>query len=100
MEKLINYAVKSGCEHFAINYNYCRCVNNHTTISGQTNVCPICSGEIKEQYTRIVGYLTPVSAWNKGRKKEHSERVFKNESDFINNIDIKQPENKEQKQKH
>lgn len=78
MKKLITYAIGSGCEHFAVNYNYCQCENDHITISGQIDTCPICSASIKEQYTRVIGYLTPVSAWNKGRRKEHKERVFKN----------------------
>ncbi len=85
MKTLIEYAIKHGCEHFAINYNYCRCENKHTTISGQTSICPICSGKIIEQYTRIVGYLTPVSSWNKGRRKEHAMRVFKKETTLNGN---------------
>jgi ribonucleoside-triphosphate reductase len=80
MQKLIEYAVKCGCEHFAINYNFChfcQCKNNHITISGPSEKCPICGDKIVEEYTRVVGYLTPVSAWNKGRRKEHKNRVFK-----------------------
>jgi ribonucleoside-triphosphate reductase (formate) len=77
MKTLIECAIKYGCEHFAINYNYCRCENKHTTISTQTTLCPLCAGKIIEQYTRIVGYLTPVSSWNRGRREEHATRVFK-----------------------
>jgi ribonucleoside-triphosphate reductase (formate) len=77
MKKLIAYAIQSGCEHFAVNYNYCQCENDHVTISGQVDTCPICTAPIKEQYTRVIGYLTPVSAWNKGRRVEHKTRVFK-----------------------
>lgn len=88
MKTLIECAIKYGCEHFAINYNYCRCENKHTTISGQTRLCPICSGKIMEQYTRIVGYLTPVSAWNRGRREEHETRVFKKEDELHADTDI------------
>ncbi|MCK4650839.1 anaerobic ribonucleoside-triphosphate reductase [Candidatus Babeliales bacterium] len=80
MKKLIVYAIKSGCEHFAINYNFCKCKNDHITISGPSTKCSICGDKIVEQYTRIIGYLTPVSAWNKGRQKEHKKRIFKNET--------------------
>jgi ribonucleoside-triphosphate reductase (formate) len=79
MKKLIEYAVKCGCEHFAINYNFCKCKNEHVTVAGPSKICPICAAEIIEQYTRIMGYYTPVSAWNKGRQKEHATRVFKKE---------------------
>jgi hypothetical protein len=37
----------------------------------------MCGEAIVDQYTRIVGYLTPVSSWNSGRTKEHAKRVFK-----------------------
>ncbi len=90
MKTLIECAIKYGCEHFAINYNYCRCENKHTTISGQVKACPICSGKIMEQYTRIVGYLTPVSAWNRGRREEHAERIFKLQSELHDDTMIQQ----------
>ena len=77
MKKIIEYAVKSGCEHFAINYNFCECENKHITIAGPSKLCSICGSNIKDQYTRIIGYLTPVSSWNKGRRKEHATRIFK-----------------------
>ena len=79
MKKLIQYAIKCGCEHFAVNYNFCRCKNNHVTISGPSKTCPQCSAPIIEQLTRIIGYYTPVSAWTKTRQSEHSKRIFKSE---------------------
>ena len=81
MRCLIEYAVKCGCEHFAINYNFCCCENKHITISGPSQNCPICGAKIVEQYTRIIGYWTPVSAWNKGRRSEHKKRIFKGHED-------------------
>jgi hypothetical protein len=39
----------------------------------------MCASPIKDHYTRIVGYYTPVSAWNGGRRKEHKVRVFKDD---------------------
>ncbi|MFH0898144.1 MAG: anaerobic ribonucleoside-triphosphate reductase [bacterium] len=80
MKKLIEYAIKHGCEHFAVNYNYCRCVNEHTTIAGQSTKCPLCGAPIADQFTRIVGYYVPVSTWNRGRQKEHGQRVFKKDA--------------------
>lgn len=82
MKKLIEYAVKAGCEHFAVNYNFSKCKKNHVIVSDQTSICPICGEEIIEQYTRIIGYFTPVSTWNRGRQAEFKKRVFK--KDFFN----------------
>lgn len=36
------------------------------------------TGEIRvpcEVYSRIVGYLRPVSAWNEGKRQEYADRV-------------------------
>ena len=57
MKKLIEYTVACGCEHFAVNYNYCVCANKHVTISGPSKICPLCAEPIVEQYTRVVGFL-------------------------------------------
>lgn len=76
MKRLIEYAIQSGCEHFAVNYNFCVCVHKHVSIAGPSTLCPICGANIVDQYTRIVGYIVPVSGWNKGRRIEHGTRHF------------------------
>jgi len=96
MQKLIKYAVDCGCEHFAVNYNFCVCQNKHVSVAGPSSQCPMCAAPILEQYTRIIGYWTPVSTWNKGRRKEHTKRVFENYSDEMNEgIHAAQPDIKE-----
>lgn len=67
-KQIINYAVKSGCEHFALNAIYSKCENSHMTM-GDITTCPICNGEIIDKYTRVVGFFTPVSSWNKTRRE-------------------------------
>jgi ribonucleoside-triphosphate reductase len=42
-------------------------------LSGKIEVCPKCSSEC-EVYSRIVGYLRPVSQWNDGKKEEFKYR--------------------------
>lgn len=46
---------------------------NHGYLSGNQQVCPKCD-EVTEVYSRVVGYLRPVSQWNNGKKEEFSER--------------------------
>ena len=77
MKRLIKHAISAGCEHFAINYNFCVCTDNHVTVGGVAKICPMCNKQIKDYYTRIIGYFTPVSSWNKGRREEIQHRVFK-----------------------
>jgi len=45
----------------------------HGYISGEHERCPKC-GEKCEIYSRVVGYLRPVSQWNKGKKEEFNLR--------------------------
>lgn len=75
-EKIIRYAVNSGCEHFALNAVYCICEKEHVNF-GKLDVCPICNAKIKDYLTRVVGFFTPVSSWNKTRREwEFPRRKF------------------------
>lgn len=74
--KLVEYACESGCEHFALNSVYAKCSEGHTNFGDHT-VCPECGAEIVEKYTRVVGFFTPVSSWNKTRREwEFPQRSF------------------------
>ncbi|MCD6569473.1 MAG: ribonucleoside triphosphate reductase [Deltaproteobacteria bacterium] len=46
---------------------------NHGYISGEHYTCPECGGPT-EVYSRVVGYLRPVTQWNKGKKEEFKKR--------------------------
>jgi len=46
---------------------------NHGYISGEHYTCPEC-GMPTEVYSRVVGYLRPVTQWNKGKKEEFKKR--------------------------
>lgn len=67
-KEIINYAVKSGCEHFALNAIYSKCENNHMSF-GDLELCPSCSSQIVDKYTRVVGFFVPVSSMNKTRRE-------------------------------
>ena len=41
-----------------------------------TAKCPKCGGEIADQFTRVVGFLTPVSSFSNERKKEFNQRKW------------------------
>jgi ribonucleoside-triphosphate reductase len=44
-------------------------------IEGEQAVCPKCGCEC-EVYSRVVGYLRPVSNWNDGKKEEFKDRKY------------------------
>jgi len=47
--------------------------NNHGYISGEHFICPDCGSET-EVWSRVTGYLRPVSNFNKGKKEEYINR--------------------------
>lgn len=49
--------------------------DNHGYISGEHEKCPTCGAKC-EIYSRVVGYLRPVSRWNKGKEEEFKERKY------------------------
>ncbi len=58
--------------YFTITPTFSIC-QNHGYITGEHERCPICDTEC-EVYSRIVGYLRPVSQWNEGKREEFKQR--------------------------
>ena len=46
---------------------------SHGYIAGEHFKCPRC-GASSEVYSRIVGYMRPVSQWNNGKRAEFDDR--------------------------
>lgn len=72
---LIKYAVKSNCEHFALNLVHSICDDGHVS-EGKNTVCPICGKPVTDYALRIVGFLRRVSSWSAVRKEEFKQRVL------------------------
>ena len=73
MWHIMETARKTGTVYFAINYQFNICENDHY-YGGRVDQCPICGGKQKEAWTRVVGFNTPVSAWNEMRRDYEFER--------------------------
>lgn len=58
--------------YFTITPTFSVCAD-HGYISGEEPVCPECQ-KSTEVYSRVVGYLRPVSRWNDGKQEEYSQR--------------------------
>lgn len=71
-KKLVRKIAETRLPYFSITPTFSICPN-HGYIPGEKSVCPNC-GEVTEVYSRIVGYLRPVSTWNDGKKQEFNER--------------------------
>ncbi len=75
---LLNYIAKSGVIYMAYNPKISVCANGHGFFG---DVCPTCSGEKTDEFTRIVGYLVPTHSYSKERKDEYSHRFWNDFND-------------------
>lgn len=80
--KIIEYAIKCGCEHFVLNSVYSKCPKCGAVYDHKVTSCSKCGhNEHMEYFTRIVGYFTSVDSWNPTRKNwEFQRRTFIDDS--------------------
>jgi ribonucleoside-triphosphate reductase len=69
--KMVNYIAEQGVTYFAFNTKIQACEDNHA-FYGRT--CPVCGKPVETEYTRIVGFYTPIKTWSKERTKEYKMR--------------------------
>lgn len=72
---MVNYIASKGLTYFAFNTKIQSCSKNHAFYGKK---CPICGGDVACEYTRIVGFYTPVKSWSKERKAEFKLRRWEN----------------------
>ena len=72
---MVHYIANQGVTYFAFNTKIQACANNHGFYG---DVCPICGGPVETEYTRIVGFYTPVRTYSKERKAEYKMRQWEN----------------------
>jgi len=70
--------VRTVCQNYRLPYftftpTFSICPS-HGYQSGEHPTCPECGAE-SEVYSRVVGYLRPVSQWNSGKQAEFADRV-------------------------
>lgn len=69
----VNYIADQGLTYFAFNTKIQACARNHAFYGTK---CPICGGDVATEYTRIVGFYTPIKSWSKERKEEFKLRQW------------------------
>ncbi len=84
-ESLANFVIKtfrdSLNDQITFSPEFTTCLHCGVTTRGLKDMCPACSSEQVEGITRITGYFTKISGWNKGKKGELKDR-FKNQGYF------------------
>lgn len=74
--KLIDFAIEQGTNYFTFNIPNSKCEDCKHIVKAPIKVCPKCGSEHITQYTRIIGYLRPITAFGKDRKIEAEKRTY------------------------
>ena len=74
--KLIDFAIGQGTNYFTFNIPNSQCDDCHFITKHPIKVCPKCGSSHITQYTRIIGYLRPITAFGSDRKIEAGERTY------------------------
>lgn len=74
--KLIDFAIQEGTSYFTFNIpnskcNVCGYITKHPIVE-----CPKCHSHDITQYTRVIGYLRPISTFGDDRRLEAEKRVY------------------------
>jgi ribonucleoside-triphosphate reductase len=71
---MLNYVAEHGVIYFAFTTKISVCEDRHAFIG--TKNCPTCGKPVADQFARVVGFYTPVSSYQKIRKKEFNHRLW------------------------
>lgn len=80
---MLNYVASKGVIYFAFTTKISVCEDKHAFIGA--NTCPVCGKPKADTYARVVGFYTPISSYQKIRKREFDRRKWYNvmEKDHI-----------------
>lgn len=71
---IVKFCARQGVVYFALNYVLSKCLSCEDVSVGEPVLCPACGGADFNKFTRVVGFITPVSSWKKERREEFSRR--------------------------
>lgn len=79
--KIIKYAAEEGCKYFTFNVPNSECDGCGFITKHPITECPKCGSKHISYYDRVIGYLTKISNWSKGRQIEQKTRVYTKKED-------------------
>lgn len=74
--KLLEYAVQVGNNYITFNIPQTQCDDCGFIAKHPFSICPKCESKKVTQWTRVIGYLRPISTWSKERQEEGKYRTF------------------------
>lgn len=72
---ILDFCIKNGTSYFTFNVINSKCSCGHIEKT-PFNVCPVCGGTDIEHYTRIIGYMRPISKFGEDRSIEANNRTY------------------------
>lgn len=78
-------ARKYKCNYLTFNISISECKSCGHVVNGPVDKCPICGSADIDYWTRIIGFLRPISTWGKERQDEFWKRYFGKERMHPNN---------------
>ena len=85
---MLDFAVQEGTSYFTFNIPNSKCEDCGHIVKAPIHTCPKCGKENITWYTRIIGYLRPVTSFSKDRQIEASKRTYSKQIGDINEIRI------------
>ena len=83
--KMVEYIADQGVTYFAFNTKIQVCEDNHA-FYGTT--CPVCGKPVETEYTRIVGFMVPLTSWTAPRKAEYKMREWSKTAKWETNMEV------------
>lgn len=77
--KLIDFAIQEGTSYFTFNIPNSKCDDCGHIVKAPIKECPKCGSSNITWYTRIIGYLRPISSFSKDRQIEAAKRTYSKE---------------------
>lgn len=79
---LIDYAIKQGTSYFTFNIPNSECNDCHFIAKRPLKECPRCKSKNITWWTRIIGYLRPLTSFSRGRFLEAIKRIYLNNKNY------------------
>lgn len=74
--KILTYSAEVGCKYLTFNIPNCECDDCGFIAKQPFKECPNCKGTNISLWDRVIGYLTKIKNWSKGRQIEQKLRVY------------------------
>ena len=76
--KVLAFAAENGCQYLTFNVPNSECEDCGFITKVPISECPKCGSKKIALYDRIIGYLTKIKNWSKGRQIEQKTRIYSN----------------------